>query len=212
MPPPRFGKPKGPATPGPKGSALLGVSRQLANDPLGFFVNAAARHGDVVRLQLGPTAAYMLIHLLRHPRDLRHVLIDNRTNYVKPMTYDPVRAIVGNGLVTSDGEDWKQQRRVIQPLFHRDRLHAFDQLMIAATEDVAQRWVLAARANTTVPVASEMNRLTLDIVGRAVFSADLATLPQRPTRLGRRGLQTDPLAKDRWCGRRRPLVDAPASA
>jgi len=69
-----------------------------------------------VRLRVGPTAAHLLIHLLRHPHDLRHVLIDNRTNYVKPVTYDPVRAIVGNGRVTSDGLDWRNQRRLIQPL------------------------------------------------------------------------------------------------
>jgi cytochrome P450 len=171
--PVEFGRPPGRVAPGPRGSVLGGSLRALREDELHLLVDAANRYGDVVRIELGPRAAHVTAHLLRQPDHIHHVLFEARQDYPKSFTYDLLRRALGNGLVTSEGELWTRQRRLIQPMFRHSTVSAFARIMAAASEDLAERWAGLARRGEPVDVAAEMMRLTLDIVGRALFSADL---------------------------------------
>jgi cytochrome P450 len=156
--------------PGPAGSVVQEVRR----DPLGLFLHAADRYGGVVRLQLGPRPAHCVAYLVRDPTLIHQVLIERRQNYGKGASFEPIRMVVGDGLATSEGGIWQRDRRMIQPLFHRQRLDTFIPLMVRACERVIPRWRDAARRRETLDLAGEMRRLTLDVVGGALFGSDLA--------------------------------------
>jgi cytochrome P450 len=101
------------------------------------------------------------------------VLAANQDNYVKAFTYRPLRVLIGDGLLTSEGAVWRRHRRLIQPLFtHRD-VRAFGPPMMDATGQMLTGWA-SLPPGAEIDVAARMSALTLDIVGRALFSADLS--------------------------------------
>jgi cytochrome P450 len=152
------------------GRPLVGHVRALKKDPLGLFLQAA-RVGDVVRVPVGPWTA----HFIFHPRDIRRVLCDNHAAYDKQTRgYGALRAILGEGLVTSEGSFWKRQRRIAQPAFHKRRLAELGDTMRAATIDLAQSWAPLADGRHEVDVADAMMRLTLRIAGETLFGYDLS--------------------------------------
>ncbi|MFY9614468.1 MAG: cytochrome P450 [Candidatus Dormiibacterota bacterium] len=179
MPRLQMGDPPQPAAPGPHGDWTHGSLEELNRDPLGTLLQAAETYGDVVRFRLGPKPAHLVIHLVRHPDHIHHVLQENAANYPKAFTYRPIQEMVGNGLVTSDGDLWKRQRRLIQPMFHRQQIALFATTMNQACRDMAVRWHALARQQDNIDISAEMLALTLDIVGRALFSSDIgARAPQ----------------------------------
>ena len=112
--------------PGPPGHFLLGSTRDIRHDPLRFGLEMARHHGDIVRIRLLFWPAY----LVNHPDGVKHVLQENQRNYHKDLyPYRVLKPLLGQGLVTNDGESWLQQRRLMQPAFHRKRLAAFGTLM-----------------------------------------------------------------------------------
>jgi cytochrome P450 len=82
----------------------------LLRDPLEVHVRLAARYGDAVRMAIGPSRSSFLFS---RPEHAEHVFATNQDNYVKAATYRPLRALIGNGLLTSEGEDWRRHRRLI---------------------------------------------------------------------------------------------------
>ncbi|HZN94754.1 MAG TPA: cytochrome P450 [Myxococcales bacterium] len=149
---------------GPKGRPLVGVLPQVRKDSLAFFVGAARDFGDVALLDFG-LKQFLLV---THPDGLKHVLHDNAKNYVKG--YDVVKPLLGDGLVTAEGECWHQQRRLIQPAFHRDRIHAFARTMTEETAGMLDRWAAAGRAGTPVDLFEAAMRLTQSIIVKTMFS------------------------------------------
>lgn len=149
---------------------VLGHLPAMRRDVLGLFVKGHRDHGDIVRMRAGP----MYIVGLAHPEHWHHVLVTARDNYAKDTRgYQMLRVILGDGLVTSEGEFWKRQRRIAQPAFHRKTIEGFAGTMSAAALDLAERWQDLARSGAQVDVAAEMMRLTLRIVGETLFSMDL---------------------------------------
>jgi cytochrome P450 len=157
--------------PGPRGHPIFGNVPALQRDPVQTFVDAWRQYGDAVHLWMGgPLNAYLFVH----PDAVRHVLQDNHQGYVKhPHANRALSDTIGNGLLTSAGAYWLRQRRLIQPAFHRQRLASLGRLITDATERAVESWGSVARAGSAVDVASEMMHLTLDIVARAMFSADV---------------------------------------
>ncbi len=153
----------------PRGG-LLGHMRLLEREPLEFLVRARREHGDVVRLRLLAWRGY----LLAHPDHVKRVLQDRHTFYDKN-TFDfrLLKPVLGNGLLTSDGQTWLRQRRMMQPAFHRQRLAAVASVVTAEADAMCARWTLAVRGGSRLDVAAEMNRLTLDVVTRALFGTDV---------------------------------------
>jgi cytochrome P450 len=156
--------------PGPPARAAVGVLREVERAPLDFLLKIRRRYGDVVRMRFLFWDAY----LLSHPDHVKHVLQDRHGAYTKD-TYDyrMLRPLVGNGLLTSDGEFWLRQRRLMQPAFHRQRIAGFVDMMGARTLAMLERWDDAARRGVAVDVVAEMSRLAMDIVTRALFSIEI---------------------------------------
>jgi cytochrome P450 len=153
--------------PGPRGHPLFGSLPQARRDPLTLFVDSFREHGDVVRFHFGP----MIAHLISSPAGVNHVLAENNRNYGKQTRgYKNLRYVLGNGLLTSEGEFWKRQRRIAQPAFHRQRVAGFARTMVRAAEDAAEQ--LSARRGQIVDAHHEMMRLTLRIVGETLLGYD----------------------------------------
>ena len=129
------------------------------------------RHGDVFRIKLGPQPALVVAH----PDGLERVLASHLTNYPKGVTYDGVREILGQGLVTSMGRHWRKQRTLLQPTFHRASLEEMVQCMVEQADiyfaDLKQRHP----SGGTLDAHREMTKLTLDVVINALFGAGLLT-------------------------------------
>lgn len=172
--PVELGRPRARLAPGPAGTTMAGSLRAMRRDELGMLVDAANRYGDVVRLELGPRLAHLPAFLIRRPDHVHHVLLEARDSYPKSFDYRFLTRSLGQGLVTSEGQLWARQRRLIQPAFRHSHVLGFTEPMIEASLDTARRWEELAALRTPVDVASEMMRLALDIVGRTLFSSDLA--------------------------------------
>ncbi|WP_043617861.1 cytochrome P450 [Nonomuraea candida] len=154
--------------PGPSRLAAPALFRQLVGDRLGLMSEAARRYGDAVKLTIGPKSIY----LFNHPDHAKHVLADNSGNYHKGIGLTEARRVIGDGLLTSEGELWKRQRRTIQPLFQNKRIAQQDTVI----GEEAGRLVARLRAHVgggPVDVAREMTGLALGVLGRTLLDADL---------------------------------------
>jgi len=147
---------------------LLSSLPKLRDDTLGFLENAAKQYGDLIHFRVGPLNAFVL----SHPAYVQHILQDNNKNYTKDtFQYNGLSKVTGRGLLTSDGELWLQQRRRMQPAFHRKRIDGFGDLMT----DAAIRKVGEWQAGQTIDVDREMMALALEILGKALLGVDLRT-------------------------------------
>lgn len=154
---------------GPHNLSPLASAYAIGRDPMRFALDLWHRYGDVVHFPLLFWPAYALYH----PDQVKRVLQENHRNYDKhfPMM-KAVRPLFGNGLFTNDGESWLHQRRLMQPAFHRKRLAGFGTLMTEATLALLERWQGEVSQQLDIPL--EMMRLTLRIVGLALFNLDLS--------------------------------------
>jgi cytochrome P450 len=133
-------------------------------------MQTAAKHGPVSQYRFGPGRAY----LVTHPEGLKHVLQDHVKNYTKDhFSYSLVRRVVGDGLLTSQGETWLKQRRLAQPAFHRARISAMAAQMVRAAAGLAEHWGEAQRTGAQRHVVRDMMALTLRIAGEALFGTDM---------------------------------------
>src|SRR5947209_3381764 len=108
--------------PGPKGNFFLGTLPRIRKDPLSFLVNNAREFGGVVRFSFGPMCA----HLIASPAGVQHVLVEGNKNYGKQTRgFKNLRYVLGNGLLTAEGEEWRKNRRIAQPAFHKQRIASF---------------------------------------------------------------------------------------
>jgi len=166
-----FTVPKGKARPpGPAGIPLLGSLLETRRDPLHFVLSMARTYGDIAYFSIGPQTGYHL----NHPDYIQYVLQSNYTNYNKVnYNFKILKVGLGEGLLTSSGEQWLQQRRLIQPAFHRERIARFGSITIEATCEMLEQWRLSAKHDRVLDIADEMIRLTLRIVGESLFSVDL---------------------------------------
>jgi cytochrome P450 len=150
--------------PGPRGQFLLGHIPAISRDQLGFLLDCARRYGDFVPLRFGRR----LVVLLNNPRDVEDVLVTRQRNFAKGYFYRILGPLLGNGLLTSEGDFWLRQRRLAQPAFHRERISAYADTMVAYTQDVTTAW----RDGEQRDVHADMMRLTLRVVGKTLFDTD----------------------------------------
>ncbi|MGH9592315.1 MAG: cytochrome P450, partial [Bryobacteraceae bacterium] len=151
--------------PGPKGRPLIGVLTEFRKDPPGFLAKNAIEFGDVVYIPVGRQRIYYV----GHPDAVRDILVTNQSKFKKSRMLERARILLGDGLLTSEGEHHKRQRRLMQPAFHRDRLAGYGATMAQRADAAQARW----QGSQPFDVAQEMMRLTLDIVGRTLFSSDV---------------------------------------
>src|SRR5258708_10296431 len=147
---------------------------KFARQTLSFLQELRERYGDLVTLPtvLGPWT------LVFHPDGVRHVVQENHFNYRKGgISHQVLSLVLGNGLLTNNGDSWLHERRMIQPVFHRQRIAAFGRLM---TES-ALAWTQEVSIDTGQPLDlfEEMSGLTLNIVGKALFGTDMLAHKER---------------------------------
>jgi cytochrome P450 len=158
------------SAPGPKGKPLLGSAADMQSDALGFLTSLARDYGDVAGFKLGPQQAFAVFH----PDHVKHVLADNNANYQKPARMkEATRQVLGNGLLTAEGEVWKRQRRIVNPVFHKQRIAGLAETMVAYATRALDDWRSRASGGAAVDVAMGIQRLTERIAGKTLLDMEL---------------------------------------
>ena len=150
--------------PGPTGSPYVNLFR-YARDPLAFLTALAREHGDIARFAL-PRGDYVL---LNNPDLIKDVLVTNHRRFAKGRFYEELKRLLGEGLLTSEGDFHHAQRRLLQPLFRQERVAAYGGVMVDAAGRSRDRW----REEAELDVSEEMMRLTLAVVAKALLDANV---------------------------------------
>lgn len=153
--------------PGPRRIVPLAGLLAYRKGPLPFFQNLAAQYGDISYFKLGPQEAFFV----NHPDFIRDVLVTNHQNFHKGLALQRAKRLLGEGLLTSEGEFHRRQRRLAQPAFHRARIASYATVMTDYAAQTRARW----REQETLDMSEEMMRLTLGIVGKTLFDADVVS-------------------------------------
>ena len=152
--------------PGPKGLPIVGNIFQLRRDPLSFVREIQQTYGRMSTVQFGKQQVVMFLR----PEHVRYLLVEKPRNFVK---YDlgNLRFLLGDGLLTSDGDFHRQQRRLVQPAFHKHRVEGYADTMVHLTEEMLEQW----QPGSEVDISREMQQLTLRIILKALFNLDSPT-------------------------------------
>lgn len=130
--------------------------------------------GDIVSIT--PRQRKSPAFVLNNPEHVRHVLVGNHRNYSKGVGFERVKMLLGNGIIVSDGDFWRSQRRMIQPAFHRKIIGSLAQMMVQCNERKLADWNVKAANAQAINLTEEMSELALEVVLRALFSDDLDRL------------------------------------
>lgn len=134
-------------------------------DPIKFLMGLARQHGDLVYFKLGPQPVF----LVNHPDYLRDVFITHNKQFMKGEGLQRAKRLIGEGLLTSEGEFHTRQRRLAQPAFHRQRIAGYAETMVDYAARMRDGW----RSGETRETSRDMMRLTLAIAGKTLFDADV---------------------------------------
>ncbi|MEM6784545.1 MAG: cytochrome P450 [Bacteroidota bacterium] len=148
--------------PGPQGWGFVRLLPQLTRDPLGAFTHIARTYGPLVYLHLGDVETY----LVNHPDLVRHVLRDRATTYTRGKLLDDLRPLIGQGLFTSEGDLWKQQRRLVGHAFRTE----YDAAVGAALRTELDALLSTWQDGEVVDVQAAMKRLLLRVMTRTMFA------------------------------------------
>jgi cytochrome P450 len=152
--------------PGPRGHLLLGCLPDYAGDTLGFMTRLARQYGDAVRFRLGRMSCY----LFSHPDQIEEVLRSKSQHFIKDRPLQISTSVFGRGLLTSEGDLWRRQRRLIQPAFLAQQVRGYGPVMVEAAGRMLATW----RDGQVRDIHAELMRVTFDVVARCLFGADLA--------------------------------------
>jgi cytochrome P450 len=161
--------PKGPKVPWP-----FGISPMNRTDPLGLLEGWARQHGDIFRWR----TLHFFVVFVNHPDLVEKVLVSESRNYMKGRGLQANRELFGNGLLTSEGDSWLRQRRLMQPAFHRERIAAYAGTMIEQGQLLAESWL----DGETRDVHADLMRATLDIAATTLFGTSISDA--EATRIG----------------------------
>lgn len=149
----------------------------FSEDALAQLARLFAVHGDTFRV-FSP-ALQRDLYVLWHPDQVKHILIANHGNYTKGTGFERVQMLLGNGIIVSDGELWRSQRKMIQPAFHRTILAQMSGHMLAANRRLLARWSAAADAGQAINLTQDTSEVTLEILLLALFGEGLERLMER---------------------------------
>ena len=157
--------------PGPEGLPLVGSIFRInpKRNILFNFIDLWRDFGDLCHVKLGPLHLYLVVK----PEHVHHVLVRNPDNYIKGNGYNGFRLLVGQGLVTSDGDLWRQQRRIMQPSFTPRATAQFVDVMVNAIDRTVDRWQDVALTGQPLHIDDEMARLTMSVISQTIFGVDL---------------------------------------
>jgi cytochrome P450 len=154
------------SVPGPEGNRFFGpLVARSRRDPLGFMTGLARDYGDICSFRIG----FERVFFVNRPDYVRDVLVNHYDNFLKGRGSSRAKHFLGEGLLLSEGELHRRQRRLAQPAFHRRRIAAYADVMSDYCERTSARW----RDGQTLDVWPEMLRLTLAVTGKTLFNADV---------------------------------------
>ena len=151
--------------PGPKGHWLTGNLPQFVERRLDFLDECFGLHGDVFKIRLGPKP----VLVLNHPDLVEDVLVTKNRSFRKHFTLRKTKLTLGNGLLTSEGDFWRRQRKLAQPAFGREQIAGHSAMMVSYTERMLEGW----QGGQHRDVQADMMRLTLEIVAKSLFGAEI---------------------------------------
>ena len=154
------------AIPGPKGHWLKGNLPEFAADRLGFLAGIARTYGDVVAIRF----LNRKIIVVNHPDLVEEVLVTRNRQFIKHFALRIAKNTMGEGLLTSEGDFWRRQRRLSQPAFHREKVAGHAGVMVEYAERMLAKWSDGQRLD----VQEAMMRLTLEIVAKCLFDSDVS--------------------------------------
>lgn len=155
---------------GPEGNSIVGNLAELGEDPLAFLTKCDRNYGDIVPLRLGLTPACFVTH----PALVTQVLRE-REAFIKSRGFRALHTLLGNGLLTNEGDSWFRQRRLAQPAFHRSRIQSYGTIMVDYTQQMLAGWQTEDALAEPRDIHIDMMRLTLNIVMKAIFNQDVST-------------------------------------
>lgn len=164
--------------PGPSHHLLLGSLLNFRRDMLGTWQRAQRQYGDVIQFRLG----HKPVVVLCHPDMAERVFITEKEKFKKIYEKFPRKGlalIFGKGVFTAIGKEWKQQRQVMQPMFHRSQIISMAPLMTAAGDRLLARWRLKAAAGESVDLMEEMSEVTMDVITTTMFSVEVLARAQK---------------------------------
>ena len=173
-------QPPGPDTP-------LDLEKQP--DKLGTLTRLRQRYGDCYRVTAESRDADTWV--VNDPDMIRRILVANHRNYTKGIGIERIRVLLGNGLMTSEGDTWRRQRRQMQSGFHRPGVEACLPLFHDVARQQANSWRQAAGNGEAVNVTEAVSEAALQVILRALFSVDLVDLPAKPFELVSRHSKRD---------------------
>jgi cytochrome P450 len=150
--------------PGPR-LPILGALVGPGRDPLRTFTRYAREYGDLTFFRLGSERCYFI----NHPAYIKDVLVTHQRNFTKSRGLERARKLLGDGLLTAEGQTHLRHRRLLQPAFHRDRIASYAQVMIEYATRMTDRW----QDGATIDISKEMMRVTLSIAGKTLFDTDV---------------------------------------
>lgn len=154
--------------PGPSGKPIVGSLLDAWDNPLELMMKSFARHGAVSHFRF----LWIPYTLIADADAAHHVLVSNAKAYEKSPNYDGLKILLGQGLLTSEGEFWKRQRKLSQPAFHREKLAGFVDTMAGCAADLVREW-RGLDLRSPIDVHRQMMRLTFRVVGKTLLSVDL---------------------------------------
>src|SRR6266496_5911702 len=151
--------------PGPHSILPNKLLREFMHDPIKTLMDIANSYGDICHFKFGKQHIY----LLNNPHYIEDVLIRNHKNFIKSRGLQVSKRLLGEGLVTSEGEYHDRQRRIIQPAFHPNLISTYGQIMTDYAQRICQRW----EDGITLDIHKEMMHVTMAIISKAVLGSDL---------------------------------------
>lgn len=157
--------------PTPRRWPVFGHLPMITRHGLMPVVEAGRReHGDFFRLCVGSKHS---LFVALHPDAVEQILLTDKDSYGKRATYDSIRVLVGDGILTSEGELWRRERRIAQPSFNRGSIAALAGKMTSLTARMLDAWVQRFRVGDELDVYRELLGLAMEIIGETLFSLDL---------------------------------------
>lgn len=145
---------------------------------LALLTRLTAEYGEFFRVDSDDRRDPSFV--LHDPALIRQVLVTNQPNYAKGVGFERVKMLLGNGIIVSDGDDWRRQRTMIQPGFKPANIARHAEPIRDQTRELARRWQALADAGTTIDLTTTMSEFGLEVILRAIFSTDLDRLENQP--------------------------------
>ena len=151
--------------PGPQSQPLFGNLISFRRDPLHFLSTCAKQYGDISHFRIANVNAY----LLSDPDFIEYVLVRNSANFIKGRVFRSNHLLLGNGLLTSESDFWRRQRRLTQPAFHREQINAYAKIITNSAGRMISIW----KEGEIHDIYQDMKRLALEIITKILFDVDI---------------------------------------